>query len=154
MYSERTSVRGRAKAFSMVELMVVLAIIGLLAGVVTLGVQPYLVKAKQTTARREIATICSALESFNIEFGRFPTTEEGLDILRKPNERFTAPLLTENPIDPWGHRYEYNQPGPDGPYEVVCYGADGREGGSGPDADIVSGKLKDVVGAGSGTAAP
>ena len=133
----------------MVELMVVLAIIGLLAGVVTLSVQPYLLKAKQTTARREIATICAALESFNIEFDRYPTTEEGLAILRKPNERFTEALLTQDPVDPWGNRYEYNQPGRDGPYEVICYGADGREGGSGADADIVSGKLKSVPGRGA-----
>jgi general secretion pathway protein G len=131
-----------------VELMVVLAIIGLLAGVVTLSVRPYLTKAKQTTARREIATICAALESFNIEFGRYPTTEEGLEILRKPNEKFSGPLLTQDPMDPWGSPYEYNQPGRDGPYEVLCYGADGREGGRGADADIVSGKLKSFHGQG------
>jgi len=156
MYCERTRERGALhlamkrtrtlakRAFSLIELMLVLAIIGLMAGVVTLGVRPYLVKAKQTTARREISTICSALESFNIEFGRFPTTEEGLEILRKPNERFTEAVLKEDPIDPWGHRYEYNNPGRDGPYEVICYGADGREGGTGADVDIVSGKLKTV----------
>ena len=136
--------RAVEKAFSLVEIMIVIVIIGMLAGVVSLNVRSYLDKAKQNTARQEISTICSALESFYADAGRYPTNEEGLDLLTKTSEKFPRPLLTGQPVDPWGHSYQFNQPGRDGPYEVICFGADGKEGGSGIDEDIVSGQLKQV----------
>lgn len=134
-----------ASAFTLVELMVVLVIIGLLAGMVTLNVRTYLIKAKQNTARQEVATICSALETFYAEYGRYPTNEEGLDMLTKPNDRFPDALLQGKPTDPWHRPYQYNQPGKNGPYEVTCFGADGREGGKGGDEDIVSWQLKQAT---------
>jgi len=128
--------------FTLLEIMIVIVIIGMLAGVVTLNVRHYLHRAKQNTARQEIATICNALETFYSEFSKYPTNEEGLELLTQPNEKFPEPLLNGKPIDPWGRPYQYNQPGRNGPYEVICFGADGREGGSGIDADIVSWELK------------
>jgi len=125
-----------------VEIMIVIVIIGMLAGVVTLNVRGYLHRAKKNTARQEIATICNALETFYGEFGRYPTNEEGLALLGQANERFPEPLLQGAVLDPWGRSYQYNQPGRNGPYEVICFGADGREGGSGINADIVSWQLK------------
>ena len=131
------------KGFSLMELMIVLVIIGLLAGAVTLYATGYLNKAKQNTARREIATIMQAVESFYAVNGRYPTNDEGLDILSKPSEKFPDPLLRGEPTDPWGNDYQYNSPGTKGPFEIICYGGDGREGGDGWDTDISSDKLKE-----------
>ncbi len=139
MYSRtRTSRRG----FSLVELMIVVVIIGLLAGTVTLYVPAYLTQAKQSAARHEIATIVQALETFYATYGRYPTNDEGLAVLTQPTEKIAEPLLQGLPTDPWGKPYQYNCPGKTKPYEVICYGADGREGGEGADADISSDNLK------------
>src|ERR1051326_3788656 len=109
----------RRRAFTLVELMVVIVLIGLLAGAVTLGARAYLITGKQRVAKLEIAKICQALDTFYSVFDRYPTTDEGLTILTKPNDRFPESLLSKMPIDPWGHRYEYIQPGRTGPYEVM-----------------------------------
>lgn len=135
--------RHRRAAFSLVELMIVLVIIGLLAGVVTVNVRNYLIQAKQNTARQEIATIVQALDSFYGTYGRYPSNEEGLAILTRPTDKLPEPLLKGQPVDPWGRGYQYNAPGRSGPYEVICYGDDGRDGGDGIDRDITSDNLKD-----------
>lgn len=134
--------RQRAQGFSLIEFTVVLALIGLLASVVTINVRQHLVRGKQNAARAEIATIRDALESYYTVMSAYPSNDEGLDALTKPSEEFGEPLLRQAPLDPWGRRYQYNQPGRSEPYEIVCLGADGREGGSGGDADIVSWDLK------------
>lgn len=141
--NERKLIRGRPLAFSLVEFTVVLALIGLLAGVVTIGVRPMLVRGKQAAARTEIAHIRQALEQFYSVYGRYPTNEEGLGVLRHPTEKITDPLLTQDPIDPWGRTYVYSEPGRTEPYEIMSFGADGREGGAGADMDIVSWNLKE-----------
>jgi general secretion pathway protein G len=135
--------RRRPAAFSLVEIMVVLVIIGLLASAVTIGVRGYLIKAKQNTARKEIATIVQALETFYATYGRYPTTDEGLAILTKTTEKLPAPLLSGDPKDPWSNPYEYKVPGAGNPYDVICCGGDGKEGGDGENADIRSDKLKE-----------
>jgi len=131
--------------FSLIEIMVVLVIIGLLAGVVSVNVRNYLITAKQNTARMEIATISDALEAFYTAHDRYPTNEEGLAVLTTATDRLSEPLLDQRPIDPWNRPYQYNQPGRQGPYEVMSLGADGREGGEpgSADADIGSWDLKD-----------
>lgn len=121
--------------FSLVEIMVVLVIIGLMAGLVGVNVRGYLIKAKQNAAKTEIATICGALEAFYTEFDRYPSNDEGLMILTESSERMPQALLDREPVDPWGRAYVYNQPGRDGPYEVLTLGADGREGGDPGSAD-------------------
>ena len=143
----RTTLRG---AFTLVELMVVVVIIGLLAGVVTFSVRSYLVASKQNLAKMEIAKICQALETYYTANDRHPSNEEGLAALTEPSRQFPDGLLNRVPKDPWGHGYQYNSPGRTGAFEVVCYGADGREGGEGADRDISSADLdeesQDVAG--------
>ena len=130
--------RLRRTGFTLVELMVVIVIIGLLAGAVTVSVRSYLISGKQSVARMEIAKICTALDTYYAAYDRYPTADEGIQMLVQPSERFTDGLLNKLPRDPWGNEYEYIQPGRDTPYEVICYGADGQEGGDGADADISS----------------
>jgi general secretion pathway protein G len=118
--------------------MVVIVIIGLLAGAVTMGVRSYLVSGKQSVAKLEIANICQALETYYSAYDRYPSNDEGLRVLTLPSAKFVDGLLSKVPRDPWGHEYQYNQPGRNRPYEVICFGADAREGGTGADADLTS----------------
>lgn len=137
-------------AFTLIEMMVVLVLIGLLAGLVTVSVRHYLVTGKQDAARAQIASFKTAVETFYAAYGRYPSSDEGLEILTKPTERLPEPLLSQRrvPDDPWGRAYQYDAPGRDEPYEIVCFGADGREGGAGGDADIVSWDLSAASGEG------
>jgi general secretion pathway protein G len=138
------AMRARRAGFSLVELTAVLALMAILASVVTLSVRPIMTKGKQNAARAEIGNICSALETFNTLYGRYPTNDEGLAILTQKTDKLPEGLLKEVPSDPWGHPYQYNVPGQESqPYEVICFGADGKEGGDGADADISSEHLKD-----------
>ena len=130
--------RGVRSGFSLPELMVVIVIIGLLAGVATVSVRSYLVRGKQNVARMEIAKICESLDAFYAHFDRYPTTEEGIAVLAAKTADFPDGLLNKVPTDPWGNPYEYVVPGTTGPYEVICYGADHRQGGTGGDGDISS----------------
>lgn len=132
----RTSPRG---GFSLVELIVVMVIIGMLAGIVTLATKRYLVSASQSTAKAEIATLVNAIDSFYAENQRYPTNNEGLDILATGTDGSPDGYVKKIPKDPWKRDYEYNAPGRDGAaYEVICLGADGREGGEGENRDISS----------------
>jgi len=143
------------KGFTLIELTAVLALMAILAGIVTVNVRHYLIKGKQNAARAEIATLCDAVDAFYTATGRYPTNEEGLAILSSRSDKLSEPLIKQLPSDPWGHPYQYNQPGRNGePYEIICFGADGREGGEGADADIFSWSLKDVGGDHGHVAAP
>lgn len=128
--------RNRGRAFSLVELMVVIVIIGLLSGVVTVSVRSYLIRGKQTVARMEIAKISQAIDTFYGHFDRYPSSDEGLTVLVEKTSAFPDGLLNKMPLDPWKHAYEYHYPGRDAPYEVISYGADHQEGGTGANADI------------------
>ena len=130
--------------FSLVEFTAVLALMAIVAGIVTLSIRPLMVKGKQDAARSEMANIVSALDSFHLTYNRYPSNQEGLAILRQKTEKLTEPLLTQEPVDPWGHPYQYNAPGRQGPYEVISFGADGRPGGDGGDKDIGSWELKEA----------
>jgi general secretion pathway protein G len=128
--------RLRRGGFSLIELMVVIVIIGLLAGVATMSVRSYLIRGKQGVAKLEIAKIAQAIDTFYSQFDRYPTNDEGLAILAAKSKEFPDGLLNKTPVDPWGQAYQYNQPGRSAPYDVICYGADHREGGTGADADL------------------
>jgi len=123
------------RAFSLIEIMIVVVIIGLMAGVVTLATTGYLERAKKERARSDIATYSTALDSFYLQKGRFPDTQEGLKVL-VPD--YVKAITT----DPWGHPYQYLKPGKSTPYEIISYGADGREGGTGSDADILASEIQ------------
>lgn len=132
----------RARAFSLIEVMVVLVLIGLLAGLVTVSVRYYLSSGKQKAAAAQISSVATALETFYSAHGRYPDNDEGLVVLTRKSEQIEQPLLRQVPVDPWGYEFVYNMPGPgDEPYEVISLGADHREGGDGENADIVSWKL-------------
>jgi general secretion pathway protein G len=127
--------------FSLIEIMIVIVIIGLLAGVVTVNVRGNLIKAKQTIARQDLSVIVDALARFWSEHSRYPTNDEGLNVLWQKPASGAEPYLTKEPVDPWGRSYVYVSPGPNGPFVVICLGADGQEGGEGADADISSDDL-------------
>ena len=124
--------------FSLVELIVVIVIIGMLAGVVAVRTRSYLVKSKQNAAKLEVAKISEAIDAYYAAYSRYPTNEEGLAILTQPSDEFVDGLLSKVPLDPWGNDYVYNVPGEAGAYEVFALGEDGREGGDGANKDIRS----------------
>ena len=139
------SVRGKSRrAFSLVELIVVMVILGMLAGLVAVRTRGYLINSKQNAAKTEIANIVKALESFYAAEGRYPTTDEGLEILTQDIDAFPGGLLSKVPVDPWKRPYEYVSPGSTQPYEVICLGGDGREGGDGENQDFSSESLGDA----------
>lgn len=131
----------RRAGFSLVELIVVMVILGMLAGLVAVRTRGYLVSSKQNAAKAEIANIVKAIETFYADQGRYPTTDEGLEILVEGTDSWPDGFLNKLPRDPWKNPYEYISPGSTQPYEVVSLGADGREGGEGENADFTSDDL-------------
>ncbi|MET4386010.1 general secretion pathway protein G [Bradyrhizobium sp. F1.4.3] len=129
------------EGFTLVEMLVVIAIIGLIMGLIGPRVLNYLSESKVKTARIQLQSFSSALDLFYLDAGRFPSTAEGLAALvrRTPGvAAWNGPYLKGGnvPNDPWNHAYVYHAPGEHGPYDIVSYGADGQEGGSGTSADI------------------
>ena len=128
--------------FTLVELIVVVIIIGLLAGLVLPQFIRQEEKAKLKATRAQIELFATALDTFRLDVGRYPTTEEGLQALRqKPGgiERWDGPYLKKDlPLDPWNKPYVYKSPGDHGPYDILSYGADGVPGGDGDNRDITS----------------
>ena len=134
-------IRPSRAAFSLVELIVVMVILGMLAGLVAVRTRGYLISSKQNAAKAEIASIVKAIETFYADQGRYPTTDEGLQVLRDGTDTWPGGFLDKAPIDPWKNPYEYVSPGSSEPYEVISLGADGREGGEGENRDFSSESL-------------
>jgi len=133
--------RRAQRGFTLVEMLVVITIIGLIMSLVGPRVLNYLGESKVKAARIQIQSFASALDLFYLDAGRYPTTSEGLVALVKPAAGLTAwngPYLkgASVPNDPWGKPYAYRSPGERNPYDIVSYGADGQEGGTGTAADI------------------
>lgn len=129
--------------FTLVEIMVVVAIIGLLTTFVVLNVLPSQDKAMREKARADIATLQQAIEMYRIDNMTFPRTEDGLQALVTPPSTLARPdryrsggYIQKLPRDPWGNLYQYSFPGTRGRFDIFSFGADGREGGEGNDADI------------------
>ena len=141
MCSRESMRRTRERGFSLVEVLLVIAIIAILATMVTINVRSYLLKARQSRARSDIATLVTVLNTFFSEYGRYPTNEEGLEALTRTSGKFPEPLLERLPKDPWGNPYQYVSSGPR-EFVVISLGAEGREGGIGVDADISSEHLE------------
>jgi general secretion pathway protein G len=140
----RAGIRAPLEAgFTLVEMLVVLVIIGLLVGLVGPQVFTQLSSAKTKTAKIQIETFTSALDLFFLDNGRYPTTSEGLQaLIQRPGsaQSWNGPYLRSPsvPLDPWNNGYQYRSPGNGRPYEIVSLGSDGREGGTGSAADLVS----------------
>ena len=125
----------------MVELLVVIMIIALLASMVAPNLFGKLDDAQRKTTHSQLANLSTALDSFRLDFGRYPTTEEGLAILSVKHstlKKWNGPYLVKKlKADAWGNAYVYKNPGKDGnEYTLLSYGADGKEGGSDKYADI------------------
>ena len=127
--------------FSLVELIVVMVILGMLAGLVAVRTRGYLISSKQNAAKAEIANIVKAVETFYADQNRYPTTDEGIDILLVATDSWPDGFLNKKPLDPWKNPYEYVSPGSSEPYEIICLGAVGREGGVGENRDFTSASL-------------
>jgi general secretion pathway protein G len=130
----------KRKGFTLLELLVVIVIIGLLAGYVAPRYFSQVGKSEIQVAKAQIESLEKALDQFRLDNRRYPSTEEGLDALvSKPTAANTwaGPYLKKSvPTDPWGRAYVYRTPGGKAEYEVVTYGRDGKPGGTGEDADI------------------
>jgi len=142
---ERKVRNGTARGVTLIELLVVVTIIALFATLVLPRLWKKVSGAKQTVAREQINGFITALGMYKLDTGRFPSTEQGLQALRiRPQDeaRWDGPYLPQDvPLDPWGHAYAYKYPGDHGEEpDITTYGADGREGGDGENADIVSWK--------------
>jgi general secretion pathway protein G len=129
-----------AQGFTLLELLVVIVIIGLLAGYVAPRYFSQVGKSEVQVAKAQIDAIEKALEQYRLDTRRFPTTEQGLTVLvsRPANEpNWNGPYLKKTPpSDPWGRPFVYRAPGQKGEFELFSYGRDGKPGGNGEDADI------------------
>jgi general secretion pathway protein G len=135
----------RQAGVTLIEMMVVVVIIALFAALVLPRMMGQADKARKTAARAQINAYMTALGSYKLDTGNYPTTEQGLPALRtKPeNANNWQGPYTDKEIDndPWGHPYVYRFPGEHGDEpDILCYGADGQPGGDGINADIVSWK--------------
>jgi general secretion pathway protein G len=128
--------------FTLIELLVVMVIIGLLAALVGPRFIRQEEKAKIKAAKAQIELLGTALDTFRLDVGRYPSSQEGLEALRtKPGglERWDGPYLKKDlPLDPWGKAYAYKSPGEHGAFDIVSYGADGAPGGEEDNRDITS----------------
>jgi len=145
------SIRRRSRrdaGFTLLELLVVLIVLALLAGLVAPRVMGYLAGARRDTAELQIRRLATVLEYYRLDTGRYPTEQEGLRALvERPAgvDRWNGPYIEGGlPEDPWGHPYVYRAPADGAPFEILSLGADGAPGGEGEDADISSLHLNDA----------
>jgi len=140
--AKRSALQGQ-RGFTLVELLVVITIIALIMGIVGPRVLNYLTESKAKAAKIQIESFASALDLYFLDTGRYPNGSEGLTALvRRPGNinSWNGPYLKggQVPPDPWGNGYVYRAPGQHGTYDILSYGADGTEGGTGAAQDITS----------------
>jgi general secretion pathway protein G len=133
--------------FTLIEVLVVITVIAILAGLVAPNVFRHLGTAQETAARSQIEMLAIALDSYRLDMGSYPSSAQGLEALRSIPEgatprRWRGPYVRKDvPTDPWGNAYTYSFPSDDvyGGFELISYGADGAPGGGGGDTDIAFG---------------
>ncbi|WP_461832877.1 type II secretion system major pseudopilin GspG [Desulfothermus sp.] len=133
------------KGFTLIEIMIVIVILGILAGLIVPRIMNEPDKARVVKAKLQIQNLSMALKKFKMDNGFYPSTEQGLEALVKkpvigriPKNYPPKGYLSKVPKDPWGNDYIYICPGEHADFEIISYGADGKEGGEGFDADIKS----------------
>lgn len=130
----------RSRGFTLLELLVVMVIIGLLAGYVGPRFFSQIGKSETKVAQAQIDAFGKALDQYRLDVGHYPTTEQGLPALMTApagETRWAGPYLKKAvPTDPWGKPYQYRQPGEHGEYDILSLGADGQPGGEGPATDV------------------
>lgn len=130
----------RDAGFTLIELLVVVVIIGLLAGLVAPRYFGQVGKSNVNIARAQIDSLGKALDTYRLDIGAYPTTDQGLQaLITKPDgvDRWSGPYLQKQvPPDPWSRPYRYKSPGDHGDYDLLSYGADGQPGGTGENVDI------------------
>lgn len=139
------SIFANPKGFTLIELLVVLVIIGILAGYVGPRIMGHPEEAKRTMAAAQMSGMETALESYRLDNGTYPSTEQGLQALvEAPSSGKLPPKWREGgymkkgkvPKDPWGNDYIYLSPGTHSDFDIISYGGDGESGGEGNDADV------------------
>lgn len=132
----------RSDGFTLLELLVVIVIIGLLAGYVAPRYFSQVGKSEVQVAKAQIDAFEKALDQYRLDTRRYPSSEQGLQALtsRPAGEgSWDGPYLKkEVPLDPWGRPYQYRMPGTKGDFDIVSYGKDGQPGGSGENADVAN----------------
>ena len=129
--------------FTLLELLVVLGIIAMLAGIVGPQVMKHMGESKTKAAKVQIEDLSATLDMYKLDAGSYPTTEQGLQaLIEAPDtaKHWNGPYLSKAkiPLDPWQNEYHYVSPGEHGRFDISSLGADGKEGGTGEDQDIVS----------------
>lgn len=140
--------RRRAKGFTLIEIMVVVVILGILGTLVVPRIMGRPDEARVVAAKQDIASIMQALNLYRLDNGRYPSTEQGLKALVEQPSTEPVPrnwkqggYLSKVPTDPWGTSYQYLSPGVNSEVDVMSFGADGKAGGEGVNADIGSWNL-------------
>ncbi len=138
---KRTPANRRSAGFTLLELLVVMVIIGLLAGFVAPRYFAQVGKSQVKAARAQIDALDKALDQYRIDVGHLPTSEQGLAALNaapQGEQNWAGPYLKkEVPLDPWGNPYIYAEPGThNNDFDLTSYGKDGRQGGTGEAADL------------------
>jgi general secretion pathway protein G len=137
--------RNRSSGFTLIELMVVIVILGILAGLIVPRIMGRPDEAKQLKAKMQIESIETALKLYKLDNGSYPTTDQGLEALVSQADTPPVPRKWREggylekgrvPADPWGNPFVYLSPGVHGDVDIVSYGADGVSGGEGKDQDI------------------
>ena len=133
----------KQSGFTLLELLVVLGIIAMLAGIVGPQVMKHMGESKTKAAKVQIEDLSATMDMYKLDAGSYPTSQQGLQaLIEAPDnaKRWNGPYLSKSkiPLDPWQNEYHFVSPGEHGKFDIFTYGADDKEGGEGEDRDVLS----------------